>query len=283
MCYNWCKKRMSSSLDDLKNPFFWRGVAAEGLGTMFLVLIATGSCLGKDWESDNYAPTQLQISLCFGLAVATMVWCIAHLSGGHINPAVTVGMLLTRKISLARAIIFIVVQCVGAIVGSAILDGLTPEDDEGDLCMTKVNGDVTAEQAFGVELLITFVLVLTVFASSDSNRKDLNGSAPLTIGLSVTVCHLFAIKYSGSSMNPARSFGPAVVTGFWKDHWVYWCGPILGGVLAAILYETIFAADASLAKAKYFLLSTKSEDDPSRNAAKTPEERDKMREAEERL
>src|SRR6218665_141938 len=192
MCCQCCRNFMASSLNDLKDPFFYRGVVAEALGTLFLVFLGCGACIGKDWA--NYTPTQVHISLCFGLAVATVVWCIGHVSGGHINPAVTVGMLVARKISLLRAVFFVMAQCMGALGGSAILKVLTPVDVQGNLGMTTVDETLTVEQGFGVELMITFLLVFTVFASCDSNRSDLNGSAPLAIGLSVALCHLFAVS-----------------------------------------------------------------------------------------
>lgn len=242
---------MATSLDDIKNPLFWRAIVAEFVGTLFLVLVGCGSCTG--WDP---APSVVQIALAFGLSVATMVWCIGNVSGGHINPAVTMAMLITRKISVARAILYVICQCVGAIAGSALLMGVTPQKLRGPLGMTTVSSDLTEEQAFGVEFLITFVLVFTVFGSCDSKRTDLNGSAPLTIGLSVTMCHLFAVKYTGASMNSARTFGPAVITGIWQGHWVYWCGPILGGVVAGLLYDNIFAANASIKKAKGYLLTS---------------------------
>uniref|UniRef100_A0A2C9JL65 Aquaporin n=1 Tax=Biomphalaria glabrata TaxID=6526 RepID=A0A2C9JL65_BIOGL len=111
-------------------------------------------------------------------------------------------------------------QLIGAVVGAGILLGLTPEKDQSALGMTLVHDKISVGQAVGVELFITFVLVFTVFASCDNKRKDLNGSAPLAIGLSVTMCHLWAIDYTGSSMNTARSFGPALVMGTWDNHWV---------------------------------------------------------------
>lgn len=183
---------MASSLQDLMDPFFYRGVVAEALGTLFLVFIGCGACIGKDWA--DFSPTQVHISLCFGLAVATVVWCIGHVSGGHINPAVTIGMLAARKISILRAVIFVMAQCAGAMGGSGLLKILTPFDVQGNLGMTTIDASLSVEQGFGVEVMITFLLVFTVFASCDSSRTDLNGSAPLTIGLSVALCHLFAVS-----------------------------------------------------------------------------------------
>lgn len=252
--------RMATSIDDLKSVFFWRSVIAEALGTLLLVFVGCGSCLS--WEDPNRTPKSdynpvVQIAFCFGISVATIVWGIGHVSGGHINPAVTSAFLITRRISFAKAIFYISAQCIGAIFGALILKGVTPYQRWGTLGNTMLNDEMEAGRAFGVELMITFVLVFTVFASCDGKRNDLKGSAPLTIGLSVTMCHLFAIPLTGSSMNSARSFGPAVAMNIWKNHWVYWIGPILGGVIAGLLYEYIFAANASMNKIMEFLLSSK--------------------------
>lgn len=244
---------MATSLDDIRSLRFWRAVGAELLGTLILTMIGCGSVV--TWDDDGKL---VQIALCFGLSVATAVWIIGHVSGGHINPAVTVGFFVTRRISLARAIFYLLSQCIGAIIGAAFLYGLTPASyrHKGSLGLTKVNPELTGAQAFGVEFFITLILVLTVFASCDKKRKDLNGSFPLSIGLSVTMCHLFAIQYTGSSMNTARSFGPAVIMNYWEYHWVYWLGPLLGGLVAGLLYDNVFAMNASLMKARGFLLSS---------------------------
>nr|XP_045587367.1 aquaporin AQPAe.a-like isoform X2 [Procambarus clarkii] len=119
---------------------------------------------------------------------------------------------------------------------------MTSTNSTGNLGMTVVSSNVSVGQALGVELIITFILVLVVFGATDERRNDLKGSAPLAIGLSITACHLMAVPVTGASMNPARTFGPAVVTGIWENHWVYWAGPILGGMLAAVIYSYVFRA-----------------------------------------
>ena len=130
-----------------------------------------------------------------------------------------------------------VAQCVGATVGAGILSILVPGKILGTSALTNIN----AGQGFGIEFIITMVLVLVVFAAAadGNNAESVKGSAPLAIGLSITACHLFAIELTGSSMNPARTFGPSAINNMWANHWVYWLGPILGGVTAAIIYQLI--------------------------------------------
>lgn len=194
--------RMATSLEDITSLRLWKGIVAEFVGTLLLVLVGCGSCVSfpeVDASGDVVRPQgyekTVQIALCFGLSVATIVWMIAHVSGGHINPAVTIALLATRKISLVKAVFFVLFQLVGACVGAGILYGLTPASQRGMLGSTLVSGHLDAGQGLGVELFITFVLVLVVFASIDAKRKDLNGSTPLTIGLAVTMCHLWAVGH----------------------------------------------------------------------------------------
>lgn len=187
-CYTF---RMKTSLEDIRSLMFWKAVFAEFLGTFILVIAAVGSTV-QGWSKD---PLDIvQIALSFGICVATSVWIIGHVSGGHINPAVTAAMLVTRRISLIRAIVFIIAQCIGSIAGAGLLKRLTPADQIGGLGTTTLSAGVTPAMGFGVELCITSFLVLTVFAACDSKRTDLGGSFPLTIGLSVTMGHLWAVS-----------------------------------------------------------------------------------------
>jgi len=228
----------------------FRSILAEFVGTLFLVLIGCGSCMGGDHSE---APVQVddqanfvRISLCFGITVATLAQTIGHVSGCHINPAVTLGLIVGRKIGMIKGALYVVAQCVGAIAGAAILTALVPGDVRGaaGLGMTSVANKVTLGQAVAIEMLITMVLVMVVFAAAADgvNAATVKGSAPLAIGLSITTCHLFAVPLTGSSMNPARSLGPAVVLGKFDNHWVYWVGPLLGGFLAAVFYQLVLRA-----------------------------------------
>ncbi|CAG9824808.1 unnamed protein product [Phaedon cochleariae] len=213
-------------------------LVAECLGTLFLVVIGCGSCIALKQPAEyvNY----VQVALAFGLTVATMAQAIGHVSGCHINPAITVSFFVTGNIKLLRAIFFIVVQCVGAIGGSALLKLITPEEKSGNLGLTVVSENVTPVQAMLIEALLTFLLVFLVQSVCDSRREDIHGSAPLAIGLAVTAAHLTGIQYTGSSINPARTFGPAVIGNSWEHHWVYWVGPILGGIVAGLVYKLFF-------------------------------------------
>lgn len=216
-------------------------LTAEMLGTMFLVLIGCGSCIA------NPTGDLVRIALAFGVTVATMAQSIGHVSGCHINPAITAGLFVGGKIGLIKSLLYIIVQCIGAIIGAALLKAFVPAKmmpKENTLGNTLLAPDVSPGQGFGIELFITFVLVLVVYAAAadEDNQSSVKGSAPLAIGLSITTCHLFAIPFTGSSMNPARSLGPAVVTGHCADLWVYWVGPILGGICAALVYLLVFKA-----------------------------------------
>ncbi|XP_073754480.1 aquaporin-4 isoform X2 [Callorhinus ursinus] len=221
---------------------FWKAVTAEFLAMLIFVLLSLGSTINWGGTEKPLPVDMVLISLCFGLSIATMVQCFGHISGGHINPAVTVAMVCTRKISIAKSVFYVTAQCLGAIIGAGILYLVTPPSVVGGLGVTTVHGNLTAGHGLLVELIITFQLVFTIFASCDSKRTDVTGSVALAIGFSVAIGHLFAINYTGASMNPARSFGPAVIMGNWENHWYMsqkhlncrWRGTNVGDVYAVI-------------------------------------------------
>ncbi len=178
---------MSGNLADLKSKKLWIAILAEFVGTFILVLVACGSTM--------YNPSVLHISLCFGFSVASAVWAICHISGGHINPAVTFGFLVTRKITLIRALFYVIAQVFGAIIAAAVLKGLTNEDVYvGTFGTPTLQNGINSVQGFVIELLITFVFVFVVFSSVDSLRGDIGGSVPLTIGIAIAMCHLWAVS-----------------------------------------------------------------------------------------
>ncbi|KAF5279529.1 hypothetical protein FQR65_LT03351 [Abscondita terminalis] len=222
---------------ELTEKKLWKQLLAEFVGTLILVYIGCGSASGQN--------SNVEIGLCFGLIVATMAQCIGHVSGCHINPAVTVGLLISGHMKLAKSILYIVVQCIGAVAGAGILRILLPDDglDEHTygLGETSYSDDLGDYRAIFIELILTFPLVLVVLALNDP-KTDTQGSPAVAVGFAVTASHLCGIQFTGSSINPARTLGPAVVALAFTQHWVYWLGPLLGAVLAGLLYRFAFSA-----------------------------------------
>eukprot|EP00090_Calanus_glacialis_P024313 TRINITY_DN37753_c0_g1_i1.p1 TRINITY_DN37753_c0_g1~~TRINITY_DN37753_c0_g1_i1.p1 ORF type:complete len:257 (-),score=60.48 TRINITY_DN37753_c0_g1_i1:128-877(-) len=236
-------------ISDFRKPVHLvKSLTAELVGTLVLVFIGCGSCVGGDSSTLSDQANIVRIALCFGLTVATIAATIGHVSGCHVNPAVTLGLMVGAKIGILKGLLYISFQCIGAVLGSHILYLFLYDSTDlrgaAGLGATGLHPDLSAGQGFLIETLITLVLVLVVFgaAADQVNAAEVKGSPPLAIGLSITACHLFAIPLTGSSMNPARSLGPAVVLGNYSHIWVYWAGPLTGGVLAALLYQGVFRA-----------------------------------------
>lgn len=227
-------------LAELKSWDLWRAVLAEGISTMLFVLIGTMSAMDLDQtdQGDKNAKF-VRIAFAFGLMIAVCIQMIGHVSGGHMNPAVSIAMLVSGKISPFRAFFYCLAQSVGGVLGSLILKGFTPDRLHSNLGLTEINEELNVWQGLVCEIMFTFILVMSIMGCTDSNRPFF-GSPALGIGLTVAVVHLAAIPFTGASMNPARSLSSALVSNVFNDHWVYWVGPVCGGVIASIVYKYIF-------------------------------------------
>ncbi|XP_007936137.1 aquaporin-6 [Orycteropus afer afer] len=228
-----------------------KALVAEFLATGLYVFFGVGSAL--HWPSA--LPSVLQIAITFNLATAMAVQITWKVSGAHVNPAVTLAFLVGSQISLPRAVAYVAAQLAGATAGAALLYGVTPGDIRGTLGINVVRSNVSAGQAVAVELVLTLQLVLCVFASTD--RRQAAGCPAIIIGISVALGHLVGIYFTGCSMNPARSFGPAVIVGKFQVHWIFWVGPLTGAVLASLIYNFILFPDTkTLAQRLAILMGT---------------------------
>ncbi|KAG8844571.1 Aquaporin-4 [Tulasnella sp. 330] len=177
----------------------------------------------------------LYISVSMGLSLLIAVWLFYRVTGGIFNPAVSTALLLIGAIGPVRWALCCVAQLLGAIAASSVLVALLP----GPLASNTAPGDgVNDAQAVFVEMFITAALVLSVLMLAAEKHRS-TPFAPIGIGLTLFACHLFAVVFTGASMNTARSFGPAVVSGFLRTHWIYWAGPFLGSLLATAFYSLL--------------------------------------------
>jgi MIP family channel proteins len=215
----------------------WRHFAAEFIGIFALVFIGGASIMAAAMSRNTNG--LLVAAFAHGIALAIMVTATMRISG-HLNPAVTLGFLVTRRIEPTMAMVYIIAQLLGAAVAAYALKAIFPVDVAvaARLGGQSIAGDVSAGQAILCEAIATFFLVFVVFGTAvDPAAPKVGGFA---IGLTVTADILAIGPLTGASMNPARSFGPAVASGILEGQLIYWIGPILGGVAAALLYDGLF-------------------------------------------
>ncbi|CAH0558342.1 unnamed protein product [Brassicogethes aeneus] len=226
-------------------------------GTAILVFLGCMGCIawGTDSAGNPVGPPHEQISWTFGLAVMVAVQVFGHVSGSHINPVVTVAAATLGNISLIQVPIYFIGQMAGALLGFGLLKGCTPEfyfqnnrnttlgEKLPGLCSPSPNPNITAQQAFLVEFIITFILVLVCCGVWDPRNAKHHDSVPIRFGFAIAVLAMAGGPYTGANMNPARSFAPALFNGDWKHHWVYWVGPLAAAFLGALLYRFVYAKD----------------------------------------
>ena len=184
----------------------------------------------------------IAIAFAHGLAIAVMVSAVGHISGGHFNPAITLGFLITRRIEPFLGALYIVTQLAGATVAALLLRWIYPQAarDATFLGAPLKSGAVDVWQAATLEAILTFFLVWVVFATAADPRGAFKSIAGLAIGLTITADILVAGPITGAAMNPARAFGPELVQREWADAWIWYVGPIVGGALAALAYEFLY-------------------------------------------
>ena len=233
-------------MTSLVNPRNW---FAEAIGTYALVffgplaIILSVVAFGDGLSIESI----IMISLAHGAAIGLMVYAFGHISGAHINPAVTIPMMITKKISVADGIGYIIFQLIGAVVAAFSLKAILPEigakvnfgtqGGPSELLNNSVMAGIT------VEIILTFFLVTVIFLTA-VHKKAPAGIHGISIGGMVFLLHLVGVPLTGASMNPARTFGPAVVSGFWELHWLYWVAPIIGGIIAGVIMNYIFVNNA---------------------------------------
>ena len=214
----------------MEESVFRRSIA-ELVGTFTLIFIGGGA--GIESGHDIVA-----VALANGLAIAIMVSNLGHISGGLFNPAITLGFLATRRLTPRLAAAYVAAQLVGAVFAAAILRFLVHKP-AFDGAVPTASG-IGAGRGLVVEIILTFFLVAAVFATAVDPRGAFKSIAGLAIGLTITMDVFFGGPLTGAAMNPARAFGPELVGNIWSQGWIYWIGPAIGALIAALGYEWLY-------------------------------------------
>lgn len=208
---------------------------AEFIGTFALIFVGVGAIAG---DYLNGGQTGLVgIALAHGLTIAVMVSATAAVSGGHLNPAVTIGLWCARKIGIKDAVNYVAAQCLGAIAAAALIKLCVPAAALAAVGMgtPALGAGITVGMGFLTEIILTFFLVFVVYGTAVDKRAPKVGG--LFIGLTVTLDILIGGPITGAAMNPARYLGPALLGGGLAHWWLYWAGPVIGGILAGACYQ----------------------------------------------
>ncbi|GAA0185678.1 hypothetical protein LIER_32966 [Lithospermum erythrorhizon] len=252
--------------DELTKWSFYRALIAEFVATLLFLYITVLTVIGYKSQTDLARGGDecggvgiLGIAWAFGGMIFVLVYCTAGISGGHINPAVTFGLFLARKVSLIRAVMYMVAQCLGAICGVGFVKAFQKAhyNRYGGGANFVAHG-YTIGVGLAAEIIGTFVLVYTVFSATDPKRSARDSHvpvlAPLPIGFAVFMVHLATIPITGTGINPARSLGAAVIYNKdqpWDDHWIFWVGPFVGAAIASFYHQFVLRAAAIKALASF--------------------------------
>jgi len=216
-------------------------LSAEFIGTFALVFFGAGS-ICADQFLHGAGVGLFPIAITHGLAIALMISALGHISGGHFNPAVTIGFWVTKRLSTVEAVSYWVAQLIGGIAAAFLLKAVVPEETwrAAALGTPALTRDFTVLSGLILESVTTFFLVFTVFATAVDERNTSRPFAGFSIGLIIALGIMVAGPFTGAALNPARAFGPALAATHWANQGVYWVGPLLGGFFAGLLYDSFF-------------------------------------------
>jgi len=230
-----------SSFYNSDNCKLIRSVIAEFIGTAIFVLCGLASCLNWTHEVDH--DQLIRIALTFGFALTSVVYMFGPVSGANLNPVVTVVLMIYSRVQIVAGILYMIAQCLGAITGAWFLYLIQADDFSGQKAhlfgLTKINPDLTVAQGLFSETICTTILVLAVLFFTNESWVDYRSVAGIGLGFVLVVLELGFVNATGGSMNPARSTGPAVIVGDFEQLWVYWVGPLAGGIIAALIYKPL--------------------------------------------
>jgi MIP family channel proteins len=215
---------------------------AEFLGTFALVFFGVGAICADRFLQTSGGIGLLGIALASGLAMAIMVSSLSHISGGHFNPAITIGFWVTKRIGTLDAFLYWAAQLLGGIAAAFLLRPIIPEETWHAVALgtPSLLRDFPALSAMILEAVASFFLVLVFFATAVDDRGTFRAIAGFGIGLIMTLGILVIGPFTGAAMNPARAFGPALAAHHWTNQGVYWIGPLAGGFLAGLLYNSLY-------------------------------------------
>ncbi|GKU91885.1 hypothetical protein SLEP1_g5695 [Rubroshorea leprosula] len=226
---------------EVSQPDVLRAALAEFFSMLIFVFAGEGSGMAFNKLTDNGSATPTGLvaaSLAHAFALFVAVSVGANISGGHVNPAVTFGAFIGGNITLLRGIFYWIAQLLGSVVACWLLKFATGGQETSAFSLSS---NVSVWNALLLEIVMTFGLVYTVYATAvDPKKGNVGIVAPIAIGFIVGANILAGGAFDGASMNPAVSFGPAVVSWSWTHHWVYWAGPFIGAAIAAIVYDKLF-------------------------------------------
>jgi MIP family channel proteins len=217
-------------------------LTAEFLGTLALVFFGAGAICADQYLRSTGGIGLLAIALAHGLAFAIMVSALGHVSGGHFNPAITIGFWVTKRINTLDVILYWAAQLAGAIAAAFLLKALMPEETWRAVALgtPELVRDFPRLSGMVLEAVATFFLVLVVFATGLDEKGRFRSIGGFGSGLTITLGILVAYPFTGGALNPARAFGPALASSHWANWGVYWVGPLAGGFLAGLLYDSLY-------------------------------------------